>query len=140
LGWHTCFVPQLLHAAATVGAARPVHIAPELPPLLLPPLLLPPLEELDELDDEELEEDPLLDELEPAGFVALPASGAVPPPSAACDVGLFPGSVVVPEGVGSVGSVVVSAPAPVPVSVAPTAHARSPDPTSSAALSGAMQA
>jgi hypothetical protein len=145
LGWHTCFVPQLLHAAGTVGATWPVHEPPE----LLPPLLLPPLlDELeDEEEDEELDDPPDELELEP-GFFVLPdvpeLPEAVAPASDPSDAGLFAGSVVVGVvGVGSVGCVVVSAPLPVPVSVAPTAHAgdaASATPVSNATLSGARQA
>jgi hypothetical protein len=93
-----------------------------LPPL--PPL--PPLDdELDELEppeEPELEDDPPDAPDEPDGFE--PPESALPPASEPCGVG-----VVLPEGsvasgaAGSVGCVVVSAPAPVPVSAEPTAHA-----------------
>lgn len=71
-------------------------------------------------------------ELDDDGFLVLPASAGVPPASVLDDAGLLAGSAV--EGcAGSVGSVVVvSAPAPVPVSVAPTAHATSAAPATSA--------
>jgi len=130
-------LPQALHAAAVVGGAYPLHEAPpelllappELLLLLVPPLLLlVPLLPLLLLEEEELV--PLPDDDAPdvdaSDFVALDPSAA-PPPSSPDEPdepapGLVVGSVCA-GGAGSVGSVVVSAPAPVIVSVAPTAHA-----------------
>ncbi len=82
------------------------------PPPLLDEELVPPLDE----------DDP---ELDASDFDALDPSVA-PPPSAVdeLEAGFVVGSVCA-GGVGSVGSIVVSAPAPVTGSVAPTAHAAS---------------
>jgi len=140
LAWQA-LLPQALHAAVVVGAAYPLHDAPPellllVPPLdeeLVPPLLVPPLDEelVPPLDDD----DP---ELDASDFVALEPSIA-PPPSEVDELapGLVVGSVCA-GGVGSVGSIVVSAPAPVTGSVAPTAHAASAkEPTTANAANGA---
>ena len=110
----------------------------------MPPelLLLPPLldEELDELGvPEEPEEDADApdepdepDEPDDDGFEP-PESAVAPPASESCGVVLPEGSAA-SGAAGSVGCVVVSAPAPVPVSVEPTAQARRLTPIRSATL------
>jgi hypothetical protein len=139
LAWQA-LLPQALHAAVVVGVAYPLHDAPPellllVPPLLLEEELVPPLllDEVPPLDDD----DPALDA---SDFVAL-APSVVPPPSAVDEPepGFVVGSVCA-GGVGSVGSIVVSAPAPVTGSVAPTAHAASAkEPARANAANGATE-